>query len=78
MNGLCAAEIAQIVSVAAVDGVSVSVGVHGRGGAAAGVLAGALLHYGLGRAWTRAEKPPGNLGFRVSLPFGPFKSSVPS
>lgn len=50
MKGLCSAEIAQIVSVAAVDGVAVSVGVHGRGGAVAGVLAGALLHDGLGRA----------------------------
>lgn len=56
MKGLCSAEIAQIVSVAAVDGVAVSVGVHGRGGAVAGVLAGALLHDGLGRAWTQAKK----------------------
>lgn len=62
VDGLCSAEIAQIVRVAAVDGVAVSVGVHGRGGAVAGVLAGALLHYGLGRAWTQAKKTTRKFG----------------
>lgn len=66
VNGLCTAEIAQIVSVAAVDGVAIAVSIHRRGGAVAGVLAGTLLHDGLGRAWTQAKKKPqGNLGFRV-------------
>lgn len=55
VKGPGSAEVAQVVSVAAVDGVAVSVGVHGGGGAAAAGLAGALLHDGLGRAWTQAE-----------------------
>lgn len=44
VKGLGSAEVAQIMSVAAVDGVAVTVGVHGGGGAAAAGLAGALLH----------------------------------
>ncbi|KAF0045227.1 hypothetical protein F2P81_001756 [Scophthalmus maximus] len=50
VNGLGSAEVTQVEAVAAVDGVSVSVGVDrgGRGSSCARRLTGTLLHYGFG------------------------------